>query len=84
MPYKMPFCGTDHMPKFDGMPDMLIKFIDAYKSCVDRAELQGLDRIKRMIKYLERSNQELWAGLPEVQLSDYNALMKEIKVMYPG
>jgi hypothetical protein len=28
MPYEMPFCGTDHMPKFDGMLDMLAEFID--------------------------------------------------------
>jgi hypothetical protein len=83
-PYEMPFCSTDHVPKFDGTLDMLAEFIDAYKSCVDRAGLQGLDKIKGIIKYLECNDQELWAGLPEVQASNYNAFMKEIKVMYPG
>jgi hypothetical protein len=44
-PYEMPFHGTDHAPKFDGMLDMLAEFIDAYKSCADRAGLQGLCHI---------------------------------------
>jgi hypothetical protein len=84
MPYEMPFHGTDRMPKFDGMSDMLAKFIDAYKECADRAGLQGLDKIKGIIKYLEHDDRELWAGLPEVQTSNYDAFMKEIKVMYLG
>jgi hypothetical protein len=46
--------------------------------------LQGLDKIKEIIKYLECDVQELWAGLQEVMTSDYNAFMKEIKVMYLG
>jgi len=80
----MPFHGTDRTPKFDGTSDTLTKFIDAYEECADRAGLQGLDKIKGIIKYLEREDRELWAGLPEAQTSDYNAFMKEIKVMYPG
>jgi hypothetical protein len=32
---------------------MLAEFIDTYKECVDRAGLQGLDKIKGIIKYLE-------------------------------
>jgi hypothetical protein len=83
-PYEMPFCGTDRTPKFDGTSDTLAEFIDAYEECVDRAGLQGLYKIKGIIKYLERNDQELWAGLPEAQTSDYNAFMKEIKVMYLG
>jgi hypothetical protein len=50
MPYEMPFRGTDRAPKFDGMLDMLAKFIDTYESCTDRAGLQGLDKIKGIIK----------------------------------
>jgi hypothetical protein len=84
MPYEMPFHGTDCAPKFDGTSDMLAQFIDMYKECADRAGLQGLDKIKGIIKYLEHDDQELWAGLPEAQMSDYNAFMKEIKVMYLG
>jgi len=80
----MPFRSTDHTPKFDGTSDTLAEFIDAYKECVDRTGLQGLDKIKGIIKYLEREDRELWVGLPEAQMSDYNAFMKEIKVMYPG
>jgi hypothetical protein len=84
MPYEMPFCGTDCVPKFDGTLDTLTEFIDAYEECMDRAGLQGLDKIKGIIKYLECEDWELWAGLPEVQTSDYDMFMKEIKVMYPG
>jgi len=72
------------VPKFDGMSDMLAKFIDVYEECADRAGLQGLDKIKGIIKYLEREDRELWAGLPEVQTSNYDVFMKEIKVMYLG
>jgi hypothetical protein len=49
----MPFHGTDRAPKFDGMSDTLAKFIDVYEECTDRAGLQGLDKIKGIIKYLE-------------------------------
>jgi hypothetical protein len=56
----------------------------AYESCADRVGLQGLDKIKGIIKYLERDDRELWAGLPEAQASNYNAFMKEIELMYPG
>jgi hypothetical protein len=84
MPYEMPFRGTDHAPKFDRMLDMLAECIDTYKECADRAGLQGPDKIKGRIKYLEHNDRELWAGLPEAQMSDYKAFMKEIKVMYPG
>jgi len=80
----MPFRGTDHMPKFDGTSDTLAEFIDAYEECADRAGLQGLDKIKGIIKYLECDDRELWAGLPKAQTSDYNVFMKDIKVMYPG
>jgi hypothetical protein len=84
MPSEMPFHGTDCAPKFDGMLDMLAEFIDAYEECADRAGLQGLGKIKGIIKYLERDDRELWAGLPEVQMSNYDAFMKEIKVIYLG
>jgi hypothetical protein len=83
MLYEMPFCGTDRAPKFDGTTDNLAEFIDAYEQLTDEAGLQGLDRIKGIIRYLERNDQELWAGLPEAQESNYDAFMKEIKVMYP-
>jgi len=56
MPYEMPFHGTDHAPKFDRMSDMLAEFIDVYKECTDRAGLQGLDKIKGIIKYLEHED----------------------------
>jgi hypothetical protein len=45
----------DHT-KFDGMPDMLAEFIDTYESCMDRVGLQGLDKIKGIIKYLEHDD----------------------------
>jgi hypothetical protein len=83
-PYEMPFHGTDRTPKFDGTSDMLSEFIDAYEECADRAGLQGLDKIKGIIKYLEHDDRELWAGLPEAQTSNYDVFMKEIKVMYLG
>jgi hypothetical protein len=55
-PYEMPFHGTDRAPKFDGTSDTLTEFIDAYKECADRAGLQGLNKIKGIIKYLERED----------------------------
>jgi hypothetical protein len=61
MPYKMPFHSTDRAPKFDGTSDTLTEFIDAYEECADRAGLQGLDKIKGIIKYLECEDRELWA-----------------------
>jgi hypothetical protein len=71
-------------PEFDRTLDTLAEFIDTYEECADRARLQELDKIKGIIKYLERDDQELWAGLPEAQTSNYDVFMKEIKVMYLG
>jgi len=84
MLYEMPFRSTDRAPKFNGTTDNLAEFIDTYEQLTDEAGLQGLDRIKGIIHYLECNDQELWAGLPEAQESDYNAFMKEVQVMYPG
>jgi hypothetical protein len=53
MLYKMPFRGTDRAPKFNGTTDNLAEFIDAYEQLTDKAGLQGLDRIKGIIRYLE-------------------------------
>jgi hypothetical protein len=80
MLYEMPF----RAPKFDGTTDNLAEFIDACEQLADEAGLQGLDRIKAVIRYFERNDRELWAGLPEAQESDYNAFMKEVQVMYLG
>ncbi|KAG1850266.1 hypothetical protein C8R48DRAFT_778243 [Suillus tomentosus] len=80
---RMPVRGTTDAPKFDGTTDNLADFIDLYEQLVDDVGLQGLDRIKGIIRYLERNDRELWGRMPEVQVSDYNAFMKEVKVMYP-
>ncbi|KAG2060013.1 hypothetical protein BDR06DRAFT_866330, partial [Suillus hirtellus] len=80
----MPVHGTKDAPKFDGTTDNLADFIDLYEQLADDVGLQGLDRIKGIIRYLERDDRELWGGMPEAQVSDYNAFMKEVKVMYPG
>ncbi|KAG2053842.1 hypothetical protein BDR06DRAFT_854891, partial [Suillus hirtellus] len=80
----MPVRGTTDAPKFDGTTDNLADFIDLYEQLADDVGLQGLDRIKGIIRYLERDDRELWGGMPEAQVSDYNAFMKEVKVMYPG
>jgi len=56
MLYKMPFCGTDRAPKFNGTTDNLAEFIDAYEQLADKAGLQGLDCIKGIIRYLERDD----------------------------
>ncbi|KAG2058523.1 hypothetical protein BDR06DRAFT_876165, partial [Suillus hirtellus] len=71
-------------PKFDGTTDNLADFIDLYEQLADDVGLQGLNHIKGIIHYLERNDRELWGGMLEVQVSDYNAFMKEVKVMYPG
>ncbi|KAG2050351.1 hypothetical protein BDR06DRAFT_974570 [Suillus hirtellus] len=81
---RMPVHGTTDTPKFDGTTDNLANFIDLYEQLTDEVGLQGLDRIKGIICYLECNDRELWGGMPEAQVSNYNAFMKEVKVMYPG
>jgi hypothetical protein len=65
MPYKMPFRGTDSAPKFDGTLDMLTEFIDVYEECADRAGLQGLDKIKGIIKYLDAMTENYGQAYPK-------------------
>ncbi|KAG1867070.1 hypothetical protein C8R48DRAFT_772259 [Suillus tomentosus] len=84
MPYRMPIRGTANAPKFDGTTDNLAEFIDTYEQLADEAGLQGLDRIKGIIRYLARDDRELWGGMPEAAVDDYSAFLDEVKVMYPG
>ncbi|KAG1821700.1 uncharacterized protein BJ212DRAFT_1297039 [Suillus subaureus] len=82
--YKMPIRGTNKVPKFNRTTENLVDFIDIYEGHANEAGLCGLDCIKGIIRYLPPSEQELWGGLPEVTLSNYEAFIKEVKVMYPG
>ncbi|KAG1864068.1 hypothetical protein C8R48DRAFT_773291 [Suillus tomentosus] len=84
MPYRMPIRGTANAPKFDGTTDNLAEFIDTYEQLADEAGLQGLDRIKGIIRYLARDDRELWGGMPEAAVDNYSAFLDEVKVMYPG
>ncbi|KAG2051930.1 hypothetical protein BDR06DRAFT_888658, partial [Suillus hirtellus] len=84
MPYRLPIRGTANAPKFDGTTDNLAEFIDTYEQLTDEAGLQGLDRIKGIIRYLARDDRELWGGMPEAAVDDYSAFLDEVKVMYPG
>ncbi|KAG2100650.1 uncharacterized protein F5147DRAFT_776858 [Suillus discolor] len=76
--------GTMDVPKFDGTMDNLADFIDAYEQLTDEVGLLGLDRIKGIIRYLDCDDHELWGGMPKAQVSDYNAFLDEVRVMYPG
>ncbi|KAG1901340.1 uncharacterized protein F5891DRAFT_1187625 [Suillus fuscotomentosus] len=82
MPYRMPIHGTANAPKFDGTTDNLTEFIDAYEQLADEAGLQGLNRIKGIIRYLECDDRELWGGMPEVQVSNYDAFLDEVKQLH--
>ncbi|KAG2060645.1 hypothetical protein BDR06DRAFT_1002524 [Suillus hirtellus] len=81
---RMLICRMADAPKFDGTMDNLADFINAYKQLADEVGLQGLDCIKGIIQYLKCDNHELWGGMPKVQVSNYDALLDEVKVMYPG
>ncbi|KIK33144.1 hypothetical protein CY34DRAFT_100131, partial [Suillus luteus UH-Slu-Lm8-n1] len=34
--------------------------------------------------YLSSDDRELWSGLPQAKLSDYDAFIREVREMYPG
>jgi hypothetical protein len=84
VPYRMPVRGTDRTPKFNGKPAQLRDFLETYDQYADDANLQGLDRITQLLRYLSSDDRELWSGLPQAKLSDYDAFTKEVKEMYPG
>ncbi|KAG1720444.1 hypothetical protein EDD22DRAFT_854631 [Suillus occidentalis] len=84
IPYRMPVCGTDRTPKFNGKPMQLCDFLETYDQHMDDANLQGLDHITQLLQYFSSDDRELWSGLPQAKLSDYNAFIKEVKEMYPG
>ncbi|KAG1817507.1 uncharacterized protein BJ212DRAFT_1480076 [Suillus subaureus] len=82
--YKMPIHGTNKAPKFDGTMENLVDFIDIYEGHADEVGLLRLDHIKGIIHYLPSNERELWGGLPEATLSDYEAFIKEIKAVTRG
>ncbi|KAG1873269.1 hypothetical protein C8R48DRAFT_769707 [Suillus tomentosus] len=77
----MPIRSTANAPKFDGTTDNLAEFINAYEQLADEAGLQGLDCIKGIIRYLARDDRELWGGMPEAAVDDYDAFMAEVKIL---
>ncbi|KAG2745377.1 hypothetical protein P692DRAFT_20648352, partial [Suillus brevipes Sb2] len=80
----MPVRGTNHAPKFDGTTPQLRDFLEMFDASTNDAGLLGNDRIKQILRYLSSDDRELWSGLPDVSLSDYDAFIKEVKDMYPG
>ncbi|KAG2339098.1 hypothetical protein BDR05DRAFT_892293 [Suillus weaverae] len=80
----MPIHGTESAPKFNGKMELLNEFLDQYEDIADQAVLAGQDCIKGLIRYLSVNDKELWAGVPEAQLGDFDAFIKVVKVMYPG
>ncbi|KIK33774.1 hypothetical protein CY34DRAFT_18163 [Suillus luteus UH-Slu-Lm8-n1] len=84
IPYRMPIRGTDRAPKFDGKTAQLRDFLETYDQHADDANLQGLDRITQLLRYLSSDDRELWSGLPQAKLSDYDAFIREVREMYPG
>jgi hypothetical protein len=83
-PYRMPVRGTDHAPKFNGQPLQLHDFLETFEMHTDDVNLQGNDRVKYLLHYLNSEDRELWSGIPEVQSSDYNVFINLVKDMYPG
>ena len=80
----MPVRGTNQAPKFDGTTPQLRDFLETFDASANDAGLLGNDRIKQILRYLSSDDRELWSGLPEASLSDYEAFIKEVKDMYPG
>jgi hypothetical protein len=80
----MPVCGTNNAPKFDGQPSQLHTFLEDFEMQADHMNLQGGDRIKYVLQYLNPEDRELWSGIPEAQSSDYNIFINIVKEMYPG
>ncbi|KAG2748104.1 hypothetical protein P692DRAFT_201715678, partial [Suillus brevipes Sb2] len=83
-PFHMPVRGTNQAPKFDGTTPQLRDFLETFDASANDAGLLGNDRIKQILRYLSSDDRELWSGLPEASLSDYDAFIKEVKDMYPG
>jgi hypothetical protein len=84
IPFRMPGCATDKAPKFDGKDESLLIFIDDYKDLADQAQLQDMDHIKGLIKYVPTKDCSLWAGIPEANAGDYAMFITVVKDMYHG
>jgi hypothetical protein len=80
----MPGRVTNKVPKFDGKDKSLLIFIDNYEDLMDRAQLQGTDHIKGLIKYVPTKDHSLWAGIPKASTGNYATFIMEVKDMYPG
>jgi hypothetical protein len=83
VPFRMPGHATDKAPKFDGKDESLLIFIYNYEDLVDQAQLQGMDRIKGLIKYVPIKDCSLLAGIPEANAGNCTAFIMVVKDMYP-
>jgi hypothetical protein len=84
LPYRMPVCSTDRVPKFNGQTSQLHNFLETFEVHMDDTCLAGKNHIKYQLRYLNSEDRELWSGIPEAQSSDYDTFIALVKDMYLG
>jgi hypothetical protein len=80
----MPMCSTDNAPKFNGQPSQLRAFLKDFEMQADHTTLQGGNCVKYILQYLNPEDRELWSGIPESLLSNFDTFITIVKEMYPG
>jgi hypothetical protein len=83
MGFRMPIRGTDGMPKYDGSTETLIVFIDDFEDLANQVSLAGADQIRGIIHYVPMSKCKLWSKILKAKKGNYNAFIKEVKLVYP-
>jgi hypothetical protein len=82
--YVMPGHGSDKAPKFNRKDESLLIFIDEYEEHANQAKLLNTDCIEGLICYVPNKDRNLWAGMPEANVTNYDAFITAVKEIYPG
>ncbi|TDL26454.1 hypothetical protein BD410DRAFT_715832, partial [Rickenella mellea] len=71
-------------PHFRGSPLELIEFLDEYEVIAGQARLSADDQCKRLYKYVNTNDADLWKALPERTAGIWLDYRLAIESLYPG
>lgn len=81
--FRMPLCGTDTAPKFDGTTTRLLAYLEDVALLSNHAGLMDEVCIKA-ICYAPIEESETWEMLNKADSNDWKKFYNALKLLYPG
>ena len=80
----MPERGSCEVPKFDGDPHSLMRFLNEVEKKATTAGLNAQVKIDATVDYANNKEYDLWSNLPSKLGGDWDTFKNKLIVLYPG